>query len=172
VTTPIREILARATVSAYHLEQRDTYALAEIHRASYDAFSTFGEAADIEFMSGWTQTVRAAAARGVDFRRLRIVSEPVSEYIRWEHATTRANIDAGESVRWLSRRTCPDVAVVPFDFWVVDGATVVVNHFAGDGSWPEPSAEIRTDEHLVRLVVESFEAAWSHGVPHDQYNPA
>ncbi len=163
--------LSEARVSAYHLEQRDAYELADIHRSSFDSFTSTG-AVDLGFMADWAGTVRGAVARGVEFRRLRIVSEPVSDYIRWEHAVTVANIEAGESVRWLSRRSCPEVTMVPFDFWVFDGSTVLVNHFAGDGSWPEPAAEIRTEPSLVKLVVESFEPAWSRAVPHDQYNPA
>ena len=163
--------LGGARASAYHLEQRDTYALADVHRPSYDAFIAKGDVDDA-FAVDWVKTVRDAVARGVAFRRLRIVSEPVSDYIRWEHAVTRPNIAAGESVRWLSRRTCPYVAVVPFDFWIFDGRTVLVNHFAGDGSWPEPSAELRTEPELVQLVAASFENAWSLGVPHERYNPA
>ena len=165
------QALAGARKTAFHLEQRDAYALADIHQRSYDSFTGSG-IVDDEFMADWSDTVRGAVARGVEVRRLRIVSEPVSDYIRWEHAVTAANIAAGESVRWLSRRTCPDVAVVPFDFWVFDSTTVLVNHFAGDGSWPEPSAEIRMEPALVKLVAESFESAWSRGVAHDRYNPA
>lgn len=163
--------LAETRRTAYHLEQRDVYALADVHQSSFDGFTRSGDV-DTAFMTDWEETVREASARGLEFRRLRIVSEPVSEYIRWEHAVTVSNLAAGESVRWLSRRGCPDVAVVPFDFWVFDGSTVLVNHFAGDGSWPEPSAEIRTEPTLAKLVSESFEAAWSRGVPHDRYTPA
>ena len=39
--------------------------------------------------------VRAAVARGVTIRRVRVVSEPLSEYLRWEHACTEVNIKAG-----------------------------------------------------------------------------
>jgi hypothetical protein len=163
--------LTSARESAFHLEQRDSYALADVHREPFRSFVDSG-ALDTAFMADWSASVREAAARGVEFRRLRIVSEPVSDYIRWEHAVTVSNIEAGESVRWLSRRTCPAVAVVPFDFWLFDGKTVLVNHFAGDGSWPEPSAELRTEPALVKLVAESFEAAWSRGIPHDRYTPA
>ena len=47
--------------------------------------------------------VRAAAARGVRIGRVRVVSEPLSEYLRWEHACTDVNISAGEDIRWLRR---------------------------------------------------------------------
>lgn len=160
--------LANARASAYHLEQRDTYALADRHRPSFESYDG-GPVADASFMDAWGATVREAGAHGVAFRRLRIVSEPVSDYIRWEHALTPANIAAGEEVRWLSRRSCLDLLVVPVDFWVFDGDTVLFNHFAGDGSWPEPSAELCTEPGIVKMVADCFDAAWSRAIPHDQY---
>lgn len=169
--TLIRDALARATRTAFHLEQRDAYALSDVHRPSYVAYTERGEV-DTAFMDGWSAVVRDAVSRGVEFRRLRIISEPVSDYIRWEYAVTVANVEAGELVRWLSRRTCPAVAVVPFDCWIIDSSIVLVNHFAGDGSWPDPGVERRTDPELVELAAGSFDAAWTLAVPHGDYTPA
>ena len=162
--------LAAARSTAYHLEQRDAYSLAEVHRGSFVAY-TADRRVDLEFMAGWEETIRKTVARGVEVRRLRIVSEPITDYIRWEHAITVSNLAAGESVRWLSRRAVPAVAVPPWDFWIFDGASVLVNHFAGDGSWPEPAAELRTEPDLAKLVAESFDAAWSAAIPHDLFHP-
>ena len=44
-------------------------------------------------------------------RRARVVSEPVTDYIRYEHDLTFANVAAGELVRWLPRRNAADIAV-------------------------------------------------------------
>jgi len=52
--------------------------------------------------------VRAAVARGVRIRRVRLVSEPLSDYLRWEHACTDVNLKAGEDVRWLPRTNEPE----------------------------------------------------------------
>ncbi len=60
----------------------------------------------------------AARRRGVIIRRTRIVSEPVSEYIRWEHEITSANAEAGEDVRWLPPRRASDLLLPGNDFWV------------------------------------------------------
>lgn len=168
--TLIRDALAQATRTAFHLEHRDAYAVSDVHRPSYEAFTQRGEV-DTSFMNGWATVVREATGRGVEFRRLRIVSEPLSDYIRWEHALTAVNVAAGEQVRWLSRRTCPPVAVVPFDCWIIDSNIVLVNHFAGNGTWPEPGVERRTDPELVKITAESFDAAWTLAVPHGDYIP-
>jgi hypothetical protein len=53
--------------------------------------------------------VRAAVACGVTFRRVRVVSEPLSEYMLWEHACTGTNVQAGEDVRWLPRTNAADL---------------------------------------------------------------
>jgi hypothetical protein len=53
--------------------------------------------------------IRAAVARGVRIRRVRVVSEPLSDYLRWEHACTAVNIEAGEDIRWLPRTKAADL---------------------------------------------------------------
>jgi hypothetical protein len=45
--------------------------------------------------------VQEVVARGVVMRRAGIVSEPVTDHIRYEHAITPLNLRAGEDVRWL-----------------------------------------------------------------------
>lgn len=160
MTTPFHENLAEMKRTAYHLEQRDDWALdSEKYRASFERFMA-GRAPDAdpdgEFWSGWTSMLREAVARGVEFRRLRIVSEPLSDYIRWEHAITGANVAAGEQVRWLPRAKCVDLAVVPVDFWVFDSEAVLFGHFSGDDE--STGHKLRTEPEIAKLVTECFEA--------------
>lgn len=100
-------------------------------------------------------------------RRARIVSEPVSEYIRYEHSGTFTNVAAGEHVRWLPRRRASDIALPGNDFWLFDEEWVHWNHFAGDGS--STGEEITNAPVSAKLCSEAFEAVWSRAVPHDQY---
>ena len=62
--------------------------------------------------------VRAPVARGVTIRRVRVISEPLSEYLRWEHACTGVNIEAGEDVRWLPRTKAAGLLLPGADCWV------------------------------------------------------
>jgi hypothetical protein len=59
----------------------------------------------------WLALISETTRRGVAVRRARIVSEPVSEYIRFEHHVTAPNVVAGEDVRWLPRRHVSDLAL-------------------------------------------------------------
>jgi hypothetical protein len=169
----IRQVLTTAAHTAFHLEQRDVYALGAGQSASFEAFLA-GDAPDVDpdgpFWGGWVKAVREAANRGVEFRRLRIVSEPLSDYIRWEHAITVVNVAAGEQVRWLPRASCVDLTIVPVDFWVVDGTSVLFGHFSGDGE--STGHEMRTEPDIARITTGTFEAAWARATPHELYNPA
>jgi hypothetical protein len=53
---------------------------------------------------------------GTQIRRAHIVSEPVTEYIRFEWAGTQYNVTAGEDVRWLRRRLAWRIALPGNDF--------------------------------------------------------
>ena len=66
----------------------------------------------------------APRSRGVTIRRVRVVSEPLSDYLRWEHACTAVNIEAGEEIRWLSRTKAADLMLPGADCWVFDHRVV------------------------------------------------
>ncbi|KAB8162910.1 hypothetical protein FH609_004065 [Streptomyces sp. 3MP-14] len=163
------EQLADCHQSAVHLEMRDVYGIA----AEAGEFAAWKAGDDSSRRDGtgrrkaWLDTVRDATARGVEIRRARIVSEPVSEYIRFEHAGTALNIAAGEDVRWLPRRRASDIALPGNDFWLFDGRIVRFNHFSGDGASGGP--EVVTDPAVVDLCASAFEKVWERAVPHADY---
>jgi hypothetical protein len=154
--------------SACHLEMRDHYAVAE-EQADIEKWRAgdWGPEQDAASKAGWLDLMRATAARGVRLRRLRIVSEPVTEYIRFEHEGTPQNIAAGEDVRWLPRTRASSLALPGNDCWVFDRTTVLFNHFTGDGKWL--GNEISTDPEVVRLCADAFESAWRVGTPHAEF---
>lgn len=100
-------------------------------------------------------------------RRARIVSEPVTEYIRYEHSGTFTNIAAGEEIRWLPRRQASDLALPGTDFWLFDDTWVHWNHFTGDGA--DAGDEITDDSAAARLCASAFDAVWARAIPHETY---
>jgi hypothetical protein len=164
------ELMRTTRRSAVHLEMRDAYAVAD----EADAFAAFrrgewSEAAEKVDRRSWLDLVSATVSRGVVMRRARIVSEPVTDYIRYEHAGTQMNIDAGEQVRWLARRQAVDIALPGADFWLFDDRIVHFNIFTGDGDWADPDCEITDDPTVVKLCSTAFEAVWERGIPHEKY---
>lgn len=97
----------------------------------------------------------------------RIVSEPVTDYIRWEHALTAVNISVGEQVRWLPRRLASDIALPGNDLWLIDDRRVMFHWFTGDGDWA--GHEFNEDPDVVKMVVAAFEAVWERGIDHEKF---
>jgi hypothetical protein len=118
----------------------------------------------------WLELVAETTSRGVAIRRARIVSEPVSEYIRFEYDVTFRNVAVGEQVRWLSRRRATDLALPGNDFWLLDDELVLVHHFSGEGD--KVAAETTYAADVVKLCASAFEAVWERATPHDEYRPA
>ncbi|MFJ2478437.1 DUF6879 family protein [Streptomyces sp. NPDC087659] len=162
------DLLDSAQSHALHLELRDVYAVGE-EREVYDAFLRDGSvpADDSAYWSGWLPLVERTVARGVTVRRARIVSEPVTDYIRFEHAITDANLRAGEQVRWLPRRRASTLALPGNDFWLIDDRLVRWNLFSGDGQALEP--DHTDDPHAVKLCAEAFRTAWDLATDHADY---
>ncbi|WP_328918031.1 MULTISPECIES: DUF6879 family protein [unclassified Streptomyces] len=163
------ELIGSCESSAVHLEMRDSYAVD--YEAGPFADWRAGVRPDpadrASWWRPWLDLISGTVARGVVVRRARIVSEPVSEYIRYEHSGTFTNVAAGEHVRWLPRRQASTIALPGNDFWLFDGRWVHWNHFAGDGS--STGEEITDDPAAAKLCASAFEAVWERAVPHDQY---
>ncbi|MBZ4320858.1 DUF6879 family protein [Streptomyces huiliensis] len=162
------ELLGSARSSAFHLEMRDVYTVAE-ERESFAAWRRGERIDDSEspMWRDWVALVRRTVGRGVQMRRARIVSEPVTDYIRFEHAGTSVIVDAGEQVRWLPRSEASGIALPGNDFWLIDGRSVRFNVFTGDGVPAEP--QFGEDETVARLCAAAFEEVWKRAVPHEEY---
>ena len=165
----VTDALAAARLSALHLEMRDVYMTDDPDFADWKAGRPF----DAVRNRWWHDLVAAAVGRGVAVRRARIVSEPVTEYIRFEYAITSGhNVAAGEQVRWLPRARASDLTLPGNDFWLFDDELVIFNHFAGDGGWPaSDKEERRTEPAAVKLCASAFESVWERAVPHEEYRP-
>ncbi|MER5866185.1 DUF6879 family protein [Kitasatospora sp. NPDC002040] len=163
------ELLAGARHSAVHLEMRDSYWVEKEKGpfAEWQAGVRLDRDDRATWWRPWLDLIADSVARGVEIRRARIVSEPVTEYIRFEHSGTFTNIAAGEQVRWLPRRLASDLALPGNDFWLFDGRLVRFNHFTGDGTSAGP--EIRDEPAVAKLCQDAFEAVWERAIPHQQY---
>lgn len=163
------ELINSAEHSAVHLEMRDACGVAEENgdfeawkagdsRSRYDRWGRRRE---------WLDLVERTVGRGVVMRRARIVSEPVSDYIRFEHEGAQLNVDAGEQIRWLPRRRASDIALPGNDFWLFDDRVVRFGHFSGNGAYI--GEDFTDDPTVAKLCATAFETVWERAVPHAEY---
>jgi hypothetical protein len=101
---------------------------------------------------------------------VRVVSEPLADYIRFEYESTALNVAAGEQVRWLPRRRGAGLLVPLNDYWVLDDRLVRFGYFAGNGDFL--GDELTDDPAIAKACTEAFEAVWERAIPHDEYRPA
>ncbi|MFE3887027.1 DUF6879 family protein [Streptomyces lydicus] len=166
-----KDLMEGAQHSAVHLEMRDVYGVGD-EADDFNHWKATGlRDADpgSAYWAPWVDLISRATARGVTVRRARIVSEPVTDYIRYEHAGASVNVHAGELVRWLPRRRAVDLMLPGCDLWIFDGESVLFNHFSGVGDWAEPPMELRTEPGVVKQCSDAFETVWDRAIPHDEY---
>ncbi|MFD5749751.1 DUF6879 family protein [Streptomyces sp. NPDC127033] len=167
--TPFDALIATCVRSAVHLEMRDSYAVEseKVPFADWKNGFRHDPADRASWWRPWHDLIQETVSRGVVVRRARIVSEPVSTYIRFEHSGTFTNIAAGEQVRWLPRRRASDIALPGNDFWLFDERLIRWNHFTGEGGSGGP--EDSDDPVAAKLCAEAFEAVWERAIPHEAY---
>jgi hypothetical protein len=167
-TLSFSALISQCRRSAVHLETRDQY------MPSDPAYLDWKAGKEIEATQAhrdWYDLVRETVARGVCMRRARVVSEPVTDYIRHEYwLTASLNIAAGEQVRWLTRRRASDLALPGNDFWLLDDRLVRFIHFAGDGEYLFD--ELTEDPGVVRLCSDAFERVWERATDHRDFRLA
>jgi hypothetical protein len=150
---------------------RDVYAAADHGRfRRWLAGKEFDPGAEAEWWRPWREMMQCHREAGRALRRLRVVSEPVTDYIRFEWLDAGELVKAGEDVRWLPRHRASPLLLPGNDFWCFDAETVVFTHFSGDGE--VQGYKLTTDAGLVGRCMAAFEAAWSIAIPHAEYTPS
>lgn len=163
----VEDLLRAAEHSALHLEMRDGYMQDDPAFHAWKSGHRIDPGNRESWWRPWLDVIAGAVDRGVAIRRARIVSEPVSDYIRYEYDVTFPNIVAGEQVRWLPRRNLSDIALPGNDFWLFDGKVVRWGYFSGDGD--VVGNEVTDDPAVVALCAEAFDKVWDRAIPHELY---
>jgi hypothetical protein len=161
------ELIAATTTSAVHLENPDQHMTSD---PGYQAWLAGRPAPDDprERYRSVTDAISDAGTRGVVVRRARVVAEPVSDYVRWQHSLTEMiNLAAGEQVRWLPRRLASIIALPGNPYWVFDARLVRFTLFGGDGE--VQGHQYSEDPAVVKLCMSALEVVWERATPHEEY---
>ncbi len=155
---------------AFHLELRDDYG-SPVEDTPYARWQR-GESDDYAWLGPWMTLMKRVTGECRTVRRVRVISEPHSQYVRWEHSLTRLNIEAGEDIRWLPRHRVPDGITFPVagnDWWLYDDRLLAVGHFSEDGR--VLGSELIDVPATVADCIKVRDALWSVAIPHDEYKP-
>jgi hypothetical protein len=135
VAADLGGLLSSFQRSAFRLEVLDRYTIPG-EEDWLEAFRRDGSIPDLTPESyPWLKLLADAAAAGRTVQRVHIVSEPLSEYVRWELGMYRLLAAAGEDVRIADRGRYPELAELGPDFWLLDNTTVAVMHYDQEGRY-------------------------------------
>jgi hypothetical protein len=156
---------------AFHLELRDTYHV-DSEDESYRRWSS-GEPPDpSDYDRPWLGRIRMLTSSGKTVRRVRVVSEPVTQYIQYEYDGTDQNIAAGEDIRWLPRQNLPDGIAFPAegrDWWLFDDHLVAIGYVDEHGR--PLGSHVSHDRDLVGQCTYTRDRLWPIATPHRAYRP-
>jgi hypothetical protein len=92
-----------------------------------------GEPVDLDFMSAWYAAITRQTAAGRTYQRVRMLTDPLTEYLKFELSFTEQNIAAGEDVRVMPQSRARELDLPGDDFWLLDDELVLLMHFGVDG---------------------------------------
>ncbi|MFI0482744.1 DUF6879 family protein [Actinomadura sp. 9N215] len=157
--------LFRSSSRAFHLELRDTYGVDE-ENGPFLAWLN-GEPDDYRWRRSWLTHVREVTSAGVSVQRLRVVTEPHTDYVRWEIAMDPANVEAGEDVRYLPRHLSNGIMFPDEDCWLFDDEKLVLSLFQPDGR--SGGFALADDPGLLNEYRRARDTGWSRAIPSADY---
>ncbi|XVV05823.1 DUF6879 family protein [Actinosynnema sp. CA-248983] len=123
-----------------------------------------GQPDDLAWLKPWLREIAAATAAGRRFARVRVQTDPPTEYLRWQAVITPNNIEAGEEIRVLGEHRARDLGLPKHDFWIFDDVRLAVLRFGAAGL---EGAEIITEPGVVARHRAWRDLAWSNAAPFD-----
>lgn len=112
--------------------------------------------------SNYLREVAAGVLAGRERRRVRIVDEPISEYVSFELVGYAESQAAGEEIRIAVRQggtpqAAKDLAGIATDAWFFDLGTedeaCVLMHYEADGSYTGASLATAVDHRYMRRIL-------------------
>lgn len=150
--------------TAFRLERRERYN--EQEEAEPLRRFLAGEP-DYAWNEEWAAMMRRRTARGERMERVRVVSEPHSDYTRFGLDLARVNVAAGEDIRYLSRDRAEGLDLPDYDYWLIDSCKVGILHFGDDDVLL--GAEIHTDPAVIVQHCYWRDLAWHYAVQLVEY---
>ncbi|MGN2638959.1 DUF6879 family protein [Nocardia takedensis] len=165
-------LILSARHDAFHLETSDDHSEvadeSEPMRRVLAGLPPFEPDAYPPSWQAWDDLVTAITARGVTMRRVRIVTEPHSDYIRFLHAMTDRNTTLGEDIRWLARHQLTDDAYTTGDeWWLIDDTQVAFTLFTTSGEFT--GTALTHDPAIAEHCRSIRDSLWDRAIPHRDY---
>lgn len=152
--------------SAFRLESLDNYAVGPEN----EPFRRFlaGQPQEPDWHKPWQDFVRRSLDEGKTMARVHVVTEPLSDYLRFEVTCGYPlSVDAGEDVRIIRRPVRSPVALPGHDFWMFNDSDVVVMDYDENGHFH--GGETVSDIGEIAFYRRIRDVTMQHSIPLDDY---
>ncbi|GAB2563393.1 DUF6879 family protein [Nocardia heshunensis] len=167
------DLIRHARHDAFHLEVSDDHSSvsdeSEPMRRVLAGLPPFDDGDYPPTWSAWEDLISELTGHGVTMRRVRVVTEPFTDYVRFLHALTGRNQRYGEEIRWLPRHTVDETEYTADEWWLIDDVTVAFTLFGSNGDFSGVAVTI--DPVIVARCREVRDKLWGMAIPHDEYAP-
>lgn len=145
--------------SAARLETLPDYADDE-DQAALQRFLA-GDASLGSHPTDWSKFVEELTNHGKTVRRIRVVTKPLTDYLRYElSAGYQPGARAGEEIRVYVDEAS---SVTREDFWLFDDRVLVSMQYSKSGEYQ--GSVVRSDESQVAQARLLFERLWTQAIP-------
>lgn len=124
--------------TAFRIELQENYLEAE--EAGLFAAFLRGEPESpttVSELRQWYEQIAAHVQQGKRVERVRVHQDPPTDYQRFERWLDRWNLQAGETMRYLTRQRAHEIGLLPAvgntDWWLLDSSRLIVMRFDGEG---------------------------------------
>jgi hypothetical protein len=115
----------------------------------------------------WLGYIRSLNAAGIPFERVRMLTDPLTDYLRWMLATTSRNVSAGEDIRWVEQHRIEGLDLPAYDFYVFDDERVAILRF--DDAKELTAVDVDDDPAVVAQHRCWRDIVWPLATPHAEY---
>ena len=123
--------------TAFYFEAQETYAL-DYEAADLERFRAGSPVPppEVGWWRPWLDQIAELTRQGKQITRVRVTSEPPTDYQRWGFWALPWHMRAGEQISYISRNRA-DVIGLPLachqDWWLLDDERVIQLHYSPDG---------------------------------------
>lgn len=122
---------------------------------------------EVEGLRLWFEQVTQHTNAGKRIERVRVQEDPPTDYQRWERWIDAWNIEAGETMRYLTRHRAFEIGLLPaagnVDWWLLDSNRLILMHFDEHGN--RIHNELETDPKIVVQACTWRDLAVHHSSP-------
>lgn len=153
--------------TAYRLETLQVYR-ADYEDADYQRFLAGKPPGGFREHDSYVEEVTRGTAQGRRYHRVHVVTEPLTDYMRFECTGYRETVAAGDDVRILAVRegTWPE-GIPHRDYWLFDSLRLLEMNYDQDGKFV--SAELIEDPEEVVRANHLRDRALHLSIPYAEY---